>query len=483
MNPVALLKNQYLAIRKQLPWLDAWQPPQTSAVFPDAPDSTVPAVPISPLHRESKLSKGTLAWFRPGVMSLSDAATLTEGRCPLIVKATDVELEALDPLAGCHPGLILILATGDRKILYDFAKLVELLKKHPGFFLCTANLCNMLALERMGQEGLSGKLLYGSFMPFLAEDSSMAPLILSNLSWQDKCAIAGNNLRKILGQTAEFPPEIQYHPVAPFIIDAHAHTTNTPNLQRFPVPSLNYRWPQWQKVLDALSIQKLFVTPNEAILYPGKAAKDFAYELCRESAGRMRFFEVFNPNVPEQSRTNLESALPLPECSGIKIHPSSHQVFASDERYALAFAAAKKYGKPLLTHSWEVSSYNPTQKFSVPGLFEKHIQAFPATTLILGHAGGRVGSFAEVVDLCHKYTNVMVDISGDYFHNGMIRNLVSALGPERILFGSDIDWIDPRFIQGMLLGSPLSNADLLKIFKTNAERIYQKNGRSVPYCH
>lgn len=473
MNQVALLKIQYLAIRKQLPWLDAWRPPQTAAVFPDAPDSTVPSVSILPLHRESKLSKDTLAWFRPEEMPLSDAAAVTEGRCPLIVKATDVELKALDQLAGQHPGLILILATGDRKILYDFAVLIELLKKHPGFYLATANLCNMLALERMEQEGLAGKLLYGSFMPFLAEDSAMAPLILSNLSWQGKCAIAGNNLRKLLGLSAEFPPEIQYLPAAPFILDAHGHTTDTPNLHRMPVPSLNFRWPQWQKVLDALNIGKLFVTPGEAISYPGKAAKDYAYELCLESAGRMRFFEVFNPNNPEQSLANLESALPLPECAGIKIHPSSHQVFASDERYALAFAAAKKYNKPLLTHSWEVSSYNPVQKFSVPGLFENHILAFPETTFILGHAGGRAGSFAEVVALCHKYANVMVDISGDYFHNGMIQNLVSALGPERILFGSDIDWIDPRCIQGILLGSSLSNADLLKIFKTNAERIFR----------
>jgi len=472
-NKVSQLKNQYFAIRQRLPWLDAWRPPETVAVFPDAPDSVVPSVPILPSLEKTQLASGVLAWYRPQAMTLSNAAVLAAGRCPLVVKATEVELDDLDRLAGQFTNLTIIYASGDRKILYDFAPLLGLLKKHDNFHLVTANLCNSFALERMECEGLAGKLLYGSFMPFLAEDTSMGQLILSNLSWPVKCAIAGNNLRKILGFPAELPAAIEYRPVSPFIIDAHAHTNNTPGLYRMPVPSLNYQWPQWQKMLDTLSLQKLYVTPSEAIRFPDRSAAQFALELCRQSHGRMRFFEVFNPNAIGQSMKNLENALPLPECVGIKIHPASHQVFASDERYDSAFAAAKKYGKPLLTHSWETSSYNPAQKFSCPGLFMEHLRAYPEVTFVLGHAGGRAGSFPEVLDLCRKYANVVVDISGDYFHNGMIGNLVSAIGTERILFGSDIDWIDPRCIQGMVLAAQLTDEQMLDVFKRNAERIYQ----------
>lgn len=472
MNELQSWRENYFAIRNQLPWLDAWRPPDAAAAFPDAPESKIPAAKVVPLLREGDIASGVLAYYRPEVMNLNAAADLANRRCPLIVKATDAELESIARLAENFPALDLVFASGDRKILYYFTELTELLKKYPRLFLATANLCNMLALERLDRENLSGKLLYGSFMPFLAEDTAMAPLIMSDLEWRKKCAVAGNNLRNILGLEPLLPREIKYRKAPPFIVDAHGHTTRTAGLYRMAVPDLDFRWPQWRSFLDAVSIRKICVTPSEAISLQ-ESARDSALDLCRASGGRMRFFEVFNPNTVERSLEYLEAALPLPECAGIKIHPAVHQVYASDQRYAHAFATAKKFGKPVMTHSWEISSYNPTQKFSRPGLFEEHIKAFPEVKFVLGHAGGRPGSFPEVVDLCRKYPNVSVDISGDYFHNGMIGNLVPAIGAERVLFASDVDWIDPRCIAGMLLGSSLTEAELRMIFETNAERVYR----------
>ncbi|MDD5597359.1 MAG: amidohydrolase family protein [Victivallaceae bacterium] len=472
MNELSKWRENYFAIRNQLPWLDAWRPPDAAAVFPGAAGSKIPAVPIVPLLPEKDITAGALAYYRPEAMTLNAAAALAERRCPLIVKATDAEFDQLDRLAAEYPELDLIIASGDRKILYYFTELTALLKKHPRLFLATANLCNMLAPERLEREKLSGKLLYGSFMPFFAEDVAMAPLIMSDLDWRTKCAVAGNNLRKLSGIKPLMPPEIKYRQIKPFVIDAHAHTIHTQDLLRMEVPDWDFQWPQWRDFLDSAGIQKIYITPNEATVLR-EPAKASALDLCRASQGRMRFFEVFNPNTVEQSLKYLEAALPLPECVGIKIHPAVHQVYASDRRYAYAFAAAEKFGKPLMTHSWEISSYNPAQKFSCPGLFEEHIKAFPKVKFILGHAGGRIGSFSEVVDLCGKYPNVHVDISGDYFHNGMIGNLVAAIGAERVLFASDADWIDPRCIEGMVLGASLSEAELLTIFKTNAERIYK----------
>ncbi|MDD5728377.1 MAG: amidohydrolase family protein [Victivallales bacterium] len=472
MYELSRWRENYLAIRSQLPWLDVWRPPDAAAVFPDAPGSNIPAAKLVPLHWGKDIKSGTLAYYRPEAMSLNAAANLANCCCPLLIKVTDVKLESIGRLAAAYPELDLIIASGDRKILYYFAELTALLKKYPRLFLATANLCNMLALERLNREKLTAKLLYGSFMPFFAENISMAPLIMSDLDWQTKCAVAGNNLRGILGIKPLIPPEIEYRKVNPFIIDAHGHTLRTPGLYRMPVPDSDFQWPQWRDFLDAVGILKIYITPSEAIRLQ-QTAKDCALELCRASKGRIRFFEVFNPNTVKRSLENLEAALPLPECVGIKIHPAAHQVYASDRRYAQAFAAAKKFRKPVMTHSWEVSSYNPKQKFSCPGLFEKHIKTFPEVRFVLGHAGGRVGSFPDVIRLCGKYSNVFVDISGDYFHNGMIGNLVSAIGAERVLFASDVDWIDPRCIEGMLLGSSLSEAQLLTIFRINAERIYK----------
>ena len=43
-----------------------------------------------------------------------------------------------------------------------------------------------------------------------------------------------------------------------------------------------------------------------------------------------------------------------------------------------------------------------------------------------------------------------------------------------MLFGSDVDWMDPRGNMAPVLGSRLSDEDVLKILRTNALRVYSK---------
>ena len=164
----------------------------------------------------------------------------------------------------------------------------------------------------------------------------------------------------------------------------------------------------------------------------------------------------------------------MDSCIGIKVHPAAHRTYASDPRYAEAFRLAAKYGKPIMSHTWEVSTYNPTQKYSCPHLFESHLKAFPQVSLVLGHAGGRPSTMPEVSYLCAHYPKVSVDLAGDYFHRGVIHTLAREIGTERIMFASDINWIDPRCTLGMLLQSDLTDGALLDILVNNSRRVYGK---------
>ena len=78
----------------------------------------------------------------------------------------------------------------------------------------------------------------------------------------------------------------------------------------------------------------------------------------------------------------------------------------------------------------------------------------------------------EITDLCHRYPQTMVDISGDYFNAKMPDRLGNAIGCDRILYGSDCYWIDPRCILGMLFVSSLSDMELQLIVHDNAVRFY-----------
>ncbi|MBQ6471303.1 MAG: amidohydrolase family protein [Victivallales bacterium] len=453
------LRSNYRAIRAALPWLDAWQPDDVTPPFPDYNPPAPPAA--SGLRR-----------YRPEEGSLEYAAALAADKAPLLVKATQVTLADLETVMRANPHTDFIYCTGDRKILYDFGQLMLFLQVHPNFHLCSANLCNETPCERVKRRGLLHKLVFGSMAPFWDEDVSMSPIILSNLTWEEKCAVAGNNLRRLLGQQPVLPPEVPRETLPPFITDAHAHLTRRAECLPFPILDAEWDWPQWRTLLDYLGTRTMFVTPNESIRWAEFASSTVAAPLCEQAGPRLAFFEVFDPRDVEASIRHCEESLPMESCIGIKIHPASHRAYASDPRYAEAFRLAAKYGKPIMSHTWEVSSYNPVQKYSCPHLFESHLKAFPQVRLVLGHAGGRPSTMPEVSYLCGRYPNVTVDLAGDYFHRGVIHTLAREIGTERILFASDINWIDPRCTLGMLLQSGLTDGALLDILVNNARRVY-----------
>ena len=67
----------------------------------------------------------------------------------------------------------------------------------------------------------------------------------------------------------------------------------------------------------------------------------------------------------------------------------------------------------------------------------------------------------------------MGDFAGDLFFNGFVAHAVREIGADRLIFATDMYWIDPRCVLGMLLElTDLSDEDMLKILRGNAERFY-----------
>ncbi len=92
--------------------------------------------------------------------------------------------------------------------------------------------------------------------------------------------------------------------------------------------------------------------------------------------------------------------------------------------------------------------------------------------LILGHAGGRYEGHLAAVALAQASPKVYLDLSGDVYGLGLIEYLVAQLGSRRILYGSDLTWIDPRPALGMILDAEISNADKANILRDNALQVF-----------
>jgi len=449
------LRHAYHAVKAALPWLDACVCEDDPPAFPRF------ARPVRTPH----IGRGKRA---PAGM-------------PPILLHTEVDFSAIRERAAAHPDEPLIIESGPRKILYFIEDVMRTFRENTNTYLCTYNFCNWMGIEQLCEAGFGDRLLYGSHMPRYSEDAAMGPIVMGDLPWELKCGIAGNNLRRLLGQAPVAAPETAFIAPEPFIIDAHTHNVipGKPSPMPFPTPDLFFSPADWLCFMDHCALEMILTAPMDAIMDPGSCSREGCAELHAAAPERFRYFTVFHPKGDDAHVRRVRESLCDPGCVGIKLQPSFHKTAADDDAYVPAYKLAREFGKPIMTHSWEVSSYNPVQYLSHPDRFRKHLKTFPHVTLVLGHAGGRPSALDAVAALCREYPHVRMDLAADYYDNGLIDNLAATVGVDRILFGSDMNWMDPRCNLAPVLASSLSDDDLLRILRLNAQSTYLGRGKGA----
>lgn len=257
-----------------------------------------------------------------------------------------------------------------------------------------------------------------------------------------------------------------------FIVDAHAHL-GWPGL--FFLPETGSE--QLLKIMDRLSIGRAVLAGDSVTLAEGAQAGISALRRAyEESQGRLWYLGVFDPRNPKESLTALKEAAAWPGFAGLKLHPSLHRTWADDPVYEQAWQFAAEHDLAILAHSWSISDYNPVQRYSTPERFEGYVRRFPQVRLVLGHAGGRGSGRHEAIRLVHAYPNVFLDFAGDIFCHRLIETLVASVPAERILFGSDFPWMDPRSNLTRVLLADVGQQVKMQILRLNARNVYRMRG-------
>ncbi len=105
-----------------------------------------------------------------------------------------------------------------------------------------------------------------------------------------------------------------------------------------------------------------------------------------------------------------------------------------------------------------------------------YAQRFPAITFIIGHVSMNRAGHLDAIQHCAKQENIWFDVaqkpdgadtSWDLAH------LVTHLGDERIMFGSDLPYYDFRLVQAQIEAAPLTDAVKERIASQNAVRLVQ----------
>lgn len=253
------------------------------------------------------------------------------------------------------------------------------------------------------------------------------------------------------------------------IIDAHAHFDDK------GITILDTSLARCLDTMDRLGIDYMIQSLGGAIGGGKYANYEGQVETCDElfeaSGKRVYSYYVYNPYKADFCAKMIEDNHNDPAFVGIKLHPSANNFYADGEAFRPVYEVAKKYGLPVMSHTWALTS-NPNQKFAVPELFEKYIREYPEVNFIFGHSGGRVEGIKKAVEIGTRYKNAYYDIAGDIYDRRLIEYIAGHVGADHLLFGSDLPWFDPASQMGMVLGAELTTEEKSLIMGGNASRLF-----------
>ena len=82
-----------------------------------------------------------------------------------------------------------------------------------------------------------------------------------------------------------------------------------------------------------------------------------------------------------------------------------------------------------------------------------------------------------LIEVAKKHENVYLDLCDIHRHSGIVDKMVSSIGADRILFGTDIPWYDPAYGIGSVIFSRISDGDMYRILYQNAKKIEERYRR------
>ena len=106
----------------------------------------------------------------------------------------------------------------------------------------------------------------------------------------------------------------------------------------------------------------------------------------------------------------------------------------------------------------------------LPYLQAQAAKAYPDVHFVLAHIG--MHSFLwEAIIACQEYSNITADMSQAFPYD--IKTFVANVGAERLTYGSDAPYQSTAVEQLKLREIGLTDCELEKVFRTNAQRIWR----------
>ena len=247
------------------------------------------------------------------------------------------------------------------------------------------------------------------------------------------------------------------------IVDAHTHMG----------PWYNFHIPDdaWAEgliaAMDTCGIDLAVTAPHVGIGPDPVEANRLAAAVVDRHPDRFAAYCTVNPNYPEAEMcAELQNHVAQGTCCGIKIHPTTHDYASNGPGYQPMWDFAHEHRVPVLVHTWG------GDPLCGPLLFDDIGAAFPNARIILGHSGASVQGIRESIEVARKRPNLYLDLTKSFMHQGLLEEMVAAVGAERVLFGTDVPFIDCRSQIGYVASARITDREKRLIFGLNAVELF-----------
>ena len=208
------------------------------------------------------------------------------------------------------------------------------------------------------------------------------------------------------------------------------------------------------------------------------------------AAGQGRVFVLTNVDPRSPEAPDLVEREMAAGFRGVKLLPVNRRYRLSEDACRPFFARAEELRAAITVHYGVTVDPTGDLRYADPIDLSPVARDFPGITFVIAHFGA--GYLDQVLKVAYQCPNVCVDTSGtnnwiDYqtsvssLEDVFLRTL-TALGPERVVFGTDSSTIEPyrtwiKFQQMRILEEiGLTEHDRDLVLRANAERIFRLGG-------
>jgi predicted TIM-barrel fold metal-dependent hydrolase len=390
-----------------------------------------------------------------------------------IIEIDQIGWDGLHGLCSRFPNLPVIVTNLNYRINRH---LYPLLEKFSNLHVETSGYQMHRGVEALCSRFGAERLIFGTRMPYFTPGPAMTMINYSLISHEDREKIAGGNLRRLLGVEAH-SGRAQHVPVEPrdlrdiaalarplegeLVIDSHCHMG----------PYFNFHIPDndagsMVEVMDRLGVKMACTSPHVGITPDFRMGNDMAAKAMRDYPGRFFGYITLNGSYPEEIPGEIERCYSM-GMRGFKLHPSLHGYPADGENLKPMWEFANERVLPVLSHTWA------GDRTCSPSILGKLAEQYPNVPVILGHSGGTLAGYDESIEVAKKRENVFLETCCSSVLYGTIERFVREVSADKILFGSDMPFVNANAQIGKILYARISDEDKRKILGLNMARIIE----------